>query len=61
VTVSVVPLTVAGPVALKVTANPEVAVAESVIGATPYVTGEAGAAKVIVCEDITGVNSQSVP
>jgi hypothetical protein len=51
VIVSVVPLTVAGPeVTLKVTVNPEVAVADSVIGETGYVTGEVGAVKLIVCD-----------
>jgi hypothetical protein len=33
---------------LKATASPELAEAESEIGDTPYVTGLAGAAKVIV-------------
>jgi hypothetical protein len=49
--VSVLPLTVPGPeTTLKVTANPELAVADKVIGLTPYVTGEVGAVKLIVCE-----------
>ena len=42
------PLLVAGPAMVKVTGNPEVAVADSVIGGTPYVTGDAGAGKAIV-------------
>ena len=33
---------------LKVTVNPELAVADRVIGATGYVTGEVGAVKVMV-------------
>jgi hypothetical protein len=35
----------------KVTASPELAVADNVIGETPYVTGDAGAVKLIVCAD----------
>jgi hypothetical protein len=42
------PETVAGPErTLKLTANPELANAESEIGDTPYVTGDAGCANVI--------------
>jgi hypothetical protein len=56
VIVSVLPLTVPGPeTILNVTANPELAVADKVIGLTPYVTGEDGAAKVIVCDDPSDV------
>ena len=49
VMVSVAPLIVAGPVAVKVTVRPELAVADSLMGLTPYTTGEVGGAKVIVC------------
>jgi hypothetical protein len=38
---------------LKATGKPELAVAESAIGATPTVTGEVGAVNVIVCEACT--------
>jgi hypothetical protein len=48
VILSVLPLTDAGPVTLKVTGSPDVAVADSVIGETPYVTGDAGGVKLIV-------------
>ena len=48
--VSVLPQIVAGPeTTLKETGKPELEDAESAIGDTPYVTGDAGAAKVIVC------------
>jgi hypothetical protein len=47
--VSVLPLTVAGPeITLKVTGSPELAVAYSMIGPTPKVTGVAGAVNVMV-------------
>ena len=48
VIVRVFPLTVAGPVALNVTGNPELAVADKVIGATPFFTELGGAVKLIV-------------
>jgi hypothetical protein len=48
--VSVLPLIEPGPeTTLKVTLRPEVEEAESVMGDTPYVTGDEGAVKVIVC------------
>jgi hypothetical protein len=50
VTVRVLPATVAGPeITVNVTPKPELEEATSEIGATPYVTGVAGAVKVIVC------------
>jgi hypothetical protein len=51
VMVNVLPLIVPGPEdTVKATANPDVAVADKVIGLTPYVTGEVGCVKVIVCD-----------
>jgi hypothetical protein len=48
VIVNVLPDIVPGPeTTLKVTARPELEEADSAIGDTPYVTGDAGAAKVI--------------
>ena len=50
VTVRVLPLTVPGPdTTLNNTGSPDVAVAVSVIGATPKATGEEGCGKVMVC------------
>jgi len=48
----VLPLIVPGPpgITLKATVSPDVADATSVIGDTPYVTGDAGWGKVIVCD-----------
>jgi hypothetical protein len=49
VIVSVLPLTVAGPeTTLNAIASPELALPDSVIGDTPYVTGEVGCVKVMV-------------
>jgi len=49
VIVSVLALIVPGPeTTLKVTGKPELAVADSVIGETPQVTGDAGAVNVMV-------------
>jgi hypothetical protein len=39
---------VAGPITLKVIGKPELALAESVIGVTPYLTGVVGGVKVMV-------------
>jgi hypothetical protein len=47
VIVNELPETVHGPDALKLTPSPELAVAESAIGETPYVTGDEGAVKLI--------------
>jgi hypothetical protein len=50
VIVKIFPETVAGPDrTLKLTPNPELADAESEIGDTPYITGDAGGANVIDC------------
>jgi hypothetical protein len=50
--VRVLPVMDAGPeTTLKVTAKPELAVADSAIGETPYVTGAASEAKLMVCFD----------
>jgi hypothetical protein len=43
------PLMVAGPVAVKTTARPELALASSASGPAPYVTAEASGTKVIAC------------
>ena len=48
--VSVLPEIVAGPeTTLKETGKPELEDADSATGETPFVTGDAGAGKVIVC------------
>src|SRR5271156_2364930 len=56
--VSVLPLTIAGPeITLKVTGSPELAVAESMIGVTPKVTGLGGAVKEMVCVACSTLNA----
>jgi hypothetical protein len=47
--VRAVPFRVAGPVTVKVIGRPEVELAERVMGATPYLTGEVGCVKVMDC------------
>ncbi len=60
VTVRVPPDIVPGPeTTVNVTPRPELAVAERLTGETPYVTGEAGGVKVIVCVPCVIVNVPS--
>jgi hypothetical protein len=49
VIVIVAPLTIAGPVTLKVTGSPELALADNASGLAPKVRAEDGDAKLIVC------------
>ena len=56
VKVSVLPLTVAGPVALKVSARPELDFAESISGDAPMATDAGSGANVIVCGALVTVS-----
>jgi len=48
-------------VTLNAIAKPELAVAESAIGDTPYITGDAGAVKLIACDALVTVTVGAEP